>query len=86
MPLLWVHRDFQDRVVNLWEHLADHYRGHPGVAGYNLLNEPADESRAVVGPLYQRLVTAVRAVDPDHILFLDGNTYSTEFDVFEQVR
>jgi endoglucanase len=82
VPLLWVHRDFQDRVVNLWEHLADHYRGHPGVAGYNLLNEPADESRAVVGPLYQRLVTAVRAVDPDHILFLDGNTYSTEFDVF----
>jgi endoglucanase len=84
VPLLWVHRDFQDRVVNLWEHLADHYNGHPGVAGYNLLNEPADESRAVVGRLYQRLVTAVRAIDPDHILFLDGNTYSTEFDIFSE--
>jgi endoglucanase len=82
VPLFWVHRDFQDRVVNLWEHLAAHYAGHPGVAGYNLLNEPADESRAVVGPFYQRLVAAVRAVDPDHILFLDGNTYSTEFDIF----
>jgi len=82
VPLFWVHRDFQDRVVNLWEHLATHYRGHPGVAGYNLLNEPADESRAVVGPFYERLVAAVRAVDPDHILFLDGNTYSTEFDIF----
>jgi endoglucanase len=82
VPLLWVHRDFQDRVVNLWEHLAEHYRGHPWVAGYNLLNEPADESRAVVGPFYRRLGAAVRAVDPDHILFLDGNTYSTEFDIF----
>jgi hypothetical protein len=52
------------------------------VAGYNLMNEPADESRAVVGPFYERLAGAIRAVDPDHILFFDGNTYSTEFDFF----
>ena len=55
------------------------------MAGYNLLNEPADESRAVIGPFYQRLVGAVRAVDPHHTLFVDGNTYSTEFDVFQEV-
>ncbi|HTX02009.1 MAG TPA: cellulase family glycosylhydrolase, partial [Acidimicrobiales bacterium] len=61
---------------------ADHYKDEPAVAGYNLMNEPADESRAVIGPFYDRLVAAVRAVDPDHILFLDGNTYSTEFDIF----
>ena len=70
----WEHRHFQDRVVNLWEAIADHYRGNRWVAGYNLLNEPADESRSVVGPFYRRLVTAIRAVDPDHTLFLDGNT------------
>src|SRR3954469_9046896 len=46
------------------------------------MNEPADESRAVVGPFYARLAAAIRAVDPDHILFFDGNTYSTEFDFF----
>jgi endoglucanase len=85
VPMFWAHRDFQDRVINLWEHLADHYRDQPWVAGYNLLNEPADETRAVVGPFCQRLVTAVRAVDPAHILFLDGNTYSTEFDVFAKL-
>jgi hypothetical protein len=38
----------------------------------------------VVGPFYERLAAAIRAIDGDHILFLDGNTYSTEFDVFEE--
>ena len=80
--LFWEHPHFQDRVVHLWEAIADRYRGDPWVAGYNLMNEPADESRAVVGPFYARLAAAIRAVDPDHILFLDGNTYSTEFDFF----
>ena len=80
----WEHRHFQDRVVHLWEAIADHYRGNPWVAGYNLLNEPADESRSVVGPFYRRLVTAIRAVDPDHTVFLDGNTYATEFDIFDE--
>src|SRR5829696_4076248 len=37
----WEHRQFQDRVVHLWEAIADHYRGNSWVAGYNLLNEPA---------------------------------------------
>jgi endoglucanase len=81
--LFWEHRHFQDRVVHLWEAIADRYKGDPWVAGYNLMNEPADESRAVVGPFYARLSAAIRAVDPDHALFLDGNTYSTEFDFFD---
>jgi hypothetical protein len=82
--LFWEHRHFQDRVVHLWEAIADRYKGNAWVAGYNLMNEPADESRAVVGPFYARLAAAIRAVDPAHILFLDGNTYSTEFDFFAE--
>src|SRR3954447_9095357 len=80
--LFWEHRHFQDRVVHLWEAIADRYRGNEWVAGYNLMNEPADESGAVVGPFYERLATAICAVAPGHILFFDGNTYSTEFDFF----
>ena len=82
--LFWEHPHFQDRVVNLWEAIADRYKDDVWVAGYNLMNEPADESRQVVGPFYQRLVTAIRQTDPHHMLFLDGNTYATEFDVFDE--
>ncbi|MDQ1290182.1 MAG: endoglucanase [Actinomycetota bacterium] len=83
-PAFWDHPHFQDRAVALWEFIADHYKDNPWVAGYNPVNEPADESRAVVGPVYSRLVNAIRSVDANHILFLDGNTYSMEFDVFDE--
>ncbi len=83
LAMFWRHRHFQDRVIHLWEAIADRYKDNPWVAGYNPVNEPADETRQVVGPFYRRLVAAIRAVDQRHILFLDGNTYSTEFDVFE---
>jgi aryl-phospho-beta-D-glucosidase BglC (GH1 family) len=82
-PHLWQHPHFQDRVENIWKAIAEHYKTNTWVAGYNLMNEPADESRAVVGPLYRRLFDAVRAIDPDHTIYLDGNTYSTEFDMFD---
>jgi endoglucanase len=81
--MFWDHRHFQDRAVALWELIADRYKGDPRIAGYNPINEPADESRSVVRTVYKRLVDTIRAVDRDHILFLDGNTYSTEFDVFD---
>jgi endoglucanase len=81
----WTHPHFQDRVVHLWEALAERYRDQPWVAGYNPLNEPADASGEVIGPFYARLERAIRAVDPDHVLFLDGNRYSTDFTMFAEV-
>ena len=79
----WVHRHFQDRVVNLWERLADRYKGNASVAGYNIMNEPGDATGTRVKPFYDRVVTAVRAIDPHHVIFLDGNRYGTEFTAFE---
>lgn len=78
----WQHRHFQDRVENMWRAIAKRYRGNKWVAGYNLMNEPADETGVVVGRVYDALLAAVREVDPDHIVFLDGNTYSTDFSMF----
>ena len=78
----WNYRHFQDRVVHLWEALARRYRGNPWVAGYNPINEPGDVNGAAIGPFYRRLYEAVRAIDPDHVLFLEGNRYSLDFDLF----
>jgi len=82
--LFWQHPHFQDRVVNLWEALAERYKDRPEVAGYNPLNEPADETNTVVPAFYRRLERAIRAVDDRHILFLDGNRYSTDFSCFDE--
>ncbi len=75
----WAHRPLQDRVVHLWEALADRYKDRPEVAGYNPINEPSDRTGKVVLNFYQRLERAIRAVDPRHVLFLDGNKYSSDF-------
>lgn len=84
VAMFWTHRHFQDRVVHLWEAIADHYRDRPEVAGYNPVNEPADETGDRIGPFYARLESAIRAVDPRHILFLDGNRYATDFSAFTE--
>jgi len=84
LAFFWTHRHFQDRVVHLWEALADRYRNHPWVAGYNPLNEPGDATDLVIGPFYQRIRDAIRAIDPRHVLFLDGNRHGTEFGVFAE--
>jgi len=49
------------------------------------MNEPADPTGKKVFPYYKRLRDAIRKIDPNHILFLEGNTYATDFDMFAEV-
>ena len=83
--LFWKHKDFQDRALHLWEVIAEHYKDQPWVAGYDLMNEPADPTGKKVFPYYKLLRDAIRKIDPKHILFLEGNTYATDFDMFKEV-
>jgi endoglucanase len=75
----WQHKHFQDRTVWLWEMLAERYKGNPWVAGYDPLNEPADPSGLVIDSFYRRIVAAIRQIDPEHIIFLEGNRYAQDF-------
>jgi hypothetical protein len=81
----WEHKDFQDRSVWLWEEIAKHYKGNPWIAGYNFLNEPCDPMHVRLPAFYDRLEAAVRDIDPDHILWLDGNTFAIEWKGFNRV-
>lgn len=96
LPYFWRHKDFQDRLVWLWQVIAERYQDNKWVAGYNLINEPADPSgfgRTDIGGksgkrqlrlvhVYDRLVEAVRNIDAKHIIFLDGNTFAADFTQF----
>ncbi|MBK8476110.1 MAG: glycoside hydrolase family 5 protein [Opitutaceae bacterium] len=83
--LFWKHKDFQDRAVLLWEAIAKRYKDQPWVAGYDLINEPADPSGKALFPYYARLRDAVRKIDPKHILFLEGDRYAADFSAFTEV-
>ncbi len=80
--LFWQHKHFQDRTVHLWQAFADHFKDNPWVAGYNPINEPDDPSGSQIMPVYRRLVEAIRAIDPQHLIFLEGNRYAKEFHMF----
>jgi aryl-phospho-beta-D-glucosidase BglC (GH1 family) len=73
---LYKEEKYQDVTVSLWEQLAEHYKGNPNIAGYDLLNEPEGDEveRAPWGatqiPFYDRLYKAIRAIDPDHLIIL----------------
>lgn len=81
----WDYKDHQDRTVWLWEQLARRYKGNAWVAGYNPINEPCDPQHVRLPAFYARLEKAIRAVDPDHILWLDGNTFAAEWKGFDDV-
>lgn len=81
----WDFKDHQDRTVWLWEQIAARYKGNPWVAGYNPLNEPCDPEHIRLPAFYDRVEKAIRAVDPDHILWLDGNTFAMEWKGFDKV-
>lgn len=81
----WLHKDFQDRTLHIWEAIADHYKNQPWVAGYDLINEPAEPTRQKLLPYYKRLRDAIMKIDPNHILFLEGDRYATDFDQFTEI-
>lgn len=79
LPAFWDHPALAEQVLDLWHEIATRYRDQPWVAGYNPINEPADEAGRDLPRLYRALIARIRAADPDHILFLDGNRYATDF-------
>ncbi|KAE8371876.1 glycoside hydrolase [Aspergillus bertholletiae] len=83
--LFWEFELFQEQVINLWTVIAAHYVNNPVIAGYNPLNEPADPQHTRLLNWYDRIEKAIRTVDPDHILYIDGNTYAMDFTSFDHV-
>jgi hypothetical protein len=79
----WGQKQFEDRAVSLWEEIASRYRDVEFVAGYNLMNEPEAQNVEDLNRFYCRVSAAIRAIDPDHIIFLEGNQYSQRFDQFD---
>lgn len=80
--IFWDFKIFQDCMINLWVEIAKHYKDNTWVAGYNPLNEPASPDHSKLVEFYKRVDKEVRKVDPNHIWFLDGNTYSMDFRQF----
>lgn len=87
-PFLYENAESQDLLINIWRKLAARYRNEPAVIGYDLLNEPiahyfdAAKLNPKLEPLYRRVVAGIRQVDRNHVIFLGGAQWDTNFKVF----
>jgi aryl-phospho-beta-D-glucosidase BglC (GH1 family) len=87
-PFLFESSESQDLSMKLWRKIAARYRKEPAVLGYDLLNEPiahyfdASDLNSKLEPLYRKLVAGIRSVDRNHIIFLGGAQWDTNFKIF----
>ena len=77
-PWLYESSQSQQRLADVWRRIAERYRDNPTVLGYDLLNEPLPnwpELRkydSMLEPLFKKITKAVREVDQNHIVILEG--------------
>ena len=87
-PDLFTNPLYQDMTVKLWRTLAERYNKRTIIAAYDLLNEPLpnwfSQYNEQILPLYERIITAIREVDPCHMITLQGVHWSTDWSIFSK--
>ncbi|QEC67366.1 glycoside hydrolase family 5 protein [Panacibacter ginsenosidivorans] len=87
-PFLFENEESQQQCVNIWKKIAAHYANEPTVIGYDLLNEPIahyfdkDKLNPLLEPMYKKITIAIRMVDKNHLLFLGGAQWDSNFQPF----
>jgi endoglucanase len=71
-----------DRLVGIWRQIATRYRGLPPAVIYEILNEPTDNLTAEVwNPILQRAVGAIREIDPERTIIIEGAHWGSAKDL-----
>jgi len=87
-PYLFENEESQVLAIKIWKSIAERYANENIIIGYDLLNEPiahyfdTAKLNPLLEPFYKRLVTEIRTVDKNHIMFLGGAQWDGNFDVF----
>lgn len=80
-PSLWESEENKQKTIALWKRLAERYANEPVVAGYDLLNETnwAMDGNKPLKDIYLDITAAIREVDQNHIIFVEGNWFANDF-------
>ena len=95
-PSLWESPANRAKTVALWHKLAQRYAQEPWIGGYDLLNEPnwtfegegkdkngkEDLSNQPIWDLYQAVTKAIRQVDTNHMIIVEGNGWGNNYNGF----
>ena len=77
-PLLWTDIEFQKRVIAFMGYMASHFAKNPGVAGYDVVNEPEAPSTKALYSFYSNVINEIRKFDKKHIIILEKAHFNAD--------
>ena len=90
-PSLWQSEENKKKTIGLWKKLAERYKNEVWIGGYDLINEPNinftgknpngtdEQSNAPLWKLQKEITEAIRKVDKNHIIFIEGNGWGNNY-------
>ena len=91
-PSLWESQENQNKLIALWQKIAQRYKDETWIAAYDLINEPnwtfeegknkngiEDVENKPLRQLLEKLTKAVREVDKNHIVIIEGNGWGNNY-------
>ncbi|HEX7905116.1 MAG TPA: cellulase family glycosylhydrolase [Chitinophagaceae bacterium] len=87
-PFLFDNAASRQLTIDTWGKIAKRYKNETTVLGYDLLNEPiahyfdVTHFNPLLEPLYKQITKAIRVSDPNHLIFLGGAQWNSNFKIF----
>jgi aryl-phospho-beta-D-glucosidase BglC (GH1 family) len=87
-PFLFESKDCKNMTIELWKKIAEHFKDEKIIIGYDLLNEPiatyfdSTKLNPLLEPLFKEIISQIREVDKNHLIFLGGAQWNSNFKVF----
>ena len=90
-PSLWESKENQDKMIAFWKKIAERYKDSPWIGAYDIINEPNwnftgtnqngcdEESNAPLRKLQVDITKAIREVDKNHLIFIEGNCWGNNY-------
>jgi endoglucanase len=91
-PSLWESEHNKTKLIELWVKLAERYKDEPYVGGFDLINEINWDfensgnqngcncnQNLPVKDIFERIITAIRTVNTNHVVFVSGNCWGNNY-------
>ena len=91
-PSLWESEENRRKTIALWQKIAERYAHEPWIGGFDLINEPnwdfenSDnengcncQKNVPLWALYKDIIDAIRKIDKNHIVFIEGNCWGNNY-------
>ena len=81
---IWTSEKTRGRMIEMWTAIARRYHQRKIVVGYDLIGEPLPPSGKALVEVYRQLIQAIRKVDRDHLIIIEGSQFATNFSMFDK--